>query len=681
MFRDTIRLNLLPDPRARTAAETSAAAARAAAALAPSQETTPISAEWLQSFPDAVLVVRQDGSIQDANAKAVEVFRTDREALCRGRLGDLCPRLDAAVTDLLFRSAEQGTRVVVDVLIQPRVGEAFAVELIPVLHSRRRPSGSETALVVRTGRTSEDQAGLIEARIARAERLEMAGTLAGQIAHDFNNLLTPLLAYPEMIRQELAANSPAVEYVNIVEKTAGDMQHLTQQLLSLSRRGQMGQEVFSLNDVVKEVADLLRPAVDAGIAIETDLADNLLPVKGGRGQMRRVVQNLCQNSLDAMADSGRLRIRTDNVYLDAPFGQYDTVRVGEYVKLTVSDTGSGIPEEIKDRIFDPFFTTKRSARHRGAGLGLSIVHGIIKDHGGYVDLETQVGRGTAFFVYIPICREKVAGEVAVGLPRGTETILVVDDDAPQVQVLTDLLGSLGYRVTGVRSGEEALRLIEQERRAFDLVILDMIMDEGLSGLQTFLRLRATTPGQKVMLISGFARAAPDVAAAQQRGAGGYLRKPLTIERVARSVRQELDGTPAAAASAPGAGSAKRILIVDDDRTIRRLFAMIITSEFPTAVIEQADNGEEAIVAFANQRHDVIIMDLQMPLIDGRETFTRILGVCGERHWKPPAVIFCTGYAPPASLGEIIGRPGQSRHTLLRKPVKSDTLLQAVRERL
>jgi PAS domain S-box-containing protein len=624
-----------------------------------------------------VIVCDPSGRVQEGSAAAVTALGYAQDEFSALHVWDLVAHLDAAVLDVLVHSAVPGRRMVLDALCRRKNGTVFPAEIDVTVLTKPDAGGYLTLHIHEVGhrKSGEDAPGLVEARIARAERLEMAGTVAGQIAHDFNNLLTPLLAYPELIRRELTGNPTVEEYLSIIEKTASDMSHLTQQLLSLSRRGQVGTDVFNLNDVAEEVITLLQTVVPDGVTIEFDFAENLLPVKGGRDQVHRMMQNLCQNAVDAMGEKGELCIKTENVYLDAPVGQYDSVKVGEYVKLSIIDSGSGIADEIKDRIFDPFFTTKRASKQRGSGLGLSIVHGIIKDHSGYIDLESVVGRGTTFYVFLPIHRGKVPSQAGDRLPRGRERVLVVDDDAPQVQVVVSLLDTLGYQAVGVQSGEEALRRIRAGER-FDLVILDMIMESGMDGLDTFRAIRECVPGQKVILISGFSRSARDVQQAQQAGAGTYLRKPLTIERVAKTVRLELDGTLEAR---EGGHPQKRILIVDDEHMIRKLFGMIISAEIPEAVIDQAENGVEAVRKFRERPHDLIIMDLQMPMCGGRETFAEIARLCEVQRWKAPPVIFCTGFTPPASLNEIIG-DGQI-HCLLRKPVRADTLLQAVRNRL
>ncbi len=636
----------------------------------------------LQGSTHAVFVVDREGRILDASDAACTLFGCEKATLTALHVGDVVARLDEAALDLIARSGTGERRVVADVMCHRRDGTTFAAEVTARQIEVQHDGGAAITLVVRDvreRRSDESPAG-VDVRLARAERLEMAGTLAGQIAHDFNNLLTPLLAYPELIRREIPDNAVVTEYLDIMEKTASDMSRLTQQLLSLSRRGQIGNDVFNINTLVEQVVTLMQSVMPAGIDVEFELADNLLSVKGSKDQLRRVIENLCQNAVDAMAESGRLRFRTSNVYLDAPVGVYGNVTVGEYVRIDVSDSGSGIDPAIRDKIFDPFFTTKRTARQRGSGLGLSIVHGIVRDHGGYVDLESVVGRGTTFSVYLPISRLPVTKTAGDNLPHGTERILVVDDDASQVQVLVSLLDVLGYRTTGARSGEEALRLVRDDKREFDLVILDMVLEGGMDGLDTFIELRKVNARQKVVLISGFTRAARNIARAQQMGAGAYLRKPLTIERVARVVRSELDTKVAAPGEvvASRAGG-RRILIVDDELMIRRLFGMIIQSEFNDVVIDQAENGADAIEAFREGRHDVIVMDLQMPVCDGREAFAGILRHCKEKGCPVPPVVFCTGFSPPESLNSIVG--DGSVHGLLRKPVKADALLAAMRQRL
>lgn len=636
--------------------------------------------EVLQGAVHAVLLCDLNGCILDASEAAARLLGYTRDDLMARHMADVVARMDEVVIGLVSRAFDAGRQVLLDVVCVRGDGGTSACECSVNRVSKLKDGGRQIYFLLTTegqGKKPET-ADLMEARLARAERLEMAGTLAGQIAHDFNNLLTPMLAYPELIRRELPEGSPVNEYIDIMEKTAGDMSRLTQQLLNLARRGQVGNEEVNVNSLVEQVVKLMQTSIPAGIQIECVLPDNLLPVKGSKDQVRRVLENLCQNAADAMGEQGVLRIRTENIYLDEPIGQYETVNLGEYIKISVSDNGAGIPLAIREKIFDPFFTTKRGSKRRGSGLGLSIVHGIVRDHHGYIDLETTEGKGTTFHVFLPVYRAPSLSVAGLDLPRGSEAILVVDDDELQVNVMVSLLQALDYRVMGVQNGEECLRLIKDEGYRFDLIILDMVLGEGLDGLATYEALQKLAPGQKVVLISGFSKTARNVARAQELGAGVYLRKPLTIERVARTVRETLDSSPKKSEGKPTHGG-KRILIVDDEQMIRKLFGMIVSSEIPDAVIDQAANGLEAIKAFEEGHHDLVIMDLQMPVQDGREAFMGIMRLCVSKQWAVPPVIFCTGFTPPESLNAIIG--DGTIHCLLRKPVKADTLLDAVRQRI
>jgi signal transduction histidine kinase/CheY-like chemotaxis protein len=677
-MRDVIRLNLCKDSGCAGVRDLN----HPEGAAAPYSAATP--AMFPASFHGSIyptLVVDSKGLIRDANDAALLFLDQELSNLKSMMVSEVILRLDEVIIDLIFKAAPLGRTLTMDALCSQCSGAVVPCEVI-VNYVGQGPEGVWLAylVLIEAGKRQEspDMATSTEVKLARAERLEMAGVVAGQIAHDFNNLLTPMLAYPELIRNEVKGNPVVGEYLDIIEKTAGDMSRLTQQLLALARRGRVGTEVFCINEVIEQVIRALQPIISKGVTIEYDLADNLLNATGSRDQMRRVIDNLCQNALDAMNGSGILNLKSENVYLDVPFGAYSAVKIGEYIKITITDTGPGVPDEIRDKIFDPFFTTKRVSKERGSGLGLSIVHGIIRDHKGYIDLESVPGHGAKFIVYLPISRATGETVRSGNLPHGNERILVVDDDAPQVQVLIQLLEVLGYKVTGVASGEACLEKIRSEGVRFDLIILDMVMDKGMDGLATFLEIKKTVPGQRVILTSGFAKSARRIGKAQELGAGIFLRKPLTIERVAKAVREELDQNPRDPNGGPGKRG-RRVLIVDDELMIRKLFGMIIQSEFHDAVIDQAANGDEAMRAFTETAPDLVIMDLQMPVQDGRETFLGIEKFCAEKGRPVPPVIFCTGFTPSDSMTAIV--TDSPVHCLLRKPVRAETLLSAVRTRL
>ena len=629
-----------------------------------------------QSRP--ILVANETGRVVDANDMALTLLDYARERLASLYLADIIGLMDEAMLNLITKLAWSRRGLVFDALCYRRDGEPFPVEVVVRSVQRNKSGGWRIELALRNlagQRTSRE--GGSNGLTARAERLDAIGSVAAKIAHDINNLLTPLLAYPELIRREVPAHQTVGEYLTIIQKTTEDMTRLTRQLFALARRGQAGNDIIDVNVMARQVLEMLAPGMPQGIHTELELAGNLLSVRGSKDQLRQMMGNLIQNALDAMGDTGTLKIHTENVYLDTPVAQYTAVNVGEYVKISVRDSGCGIPEALKEKVFDPFFTTKRNARQRGMGLGLSIVHAITRDHSGYVGFESAEGIGTTFYVYLPIVRQPLSSESGDNLPHGTERILVVDDDALQVQVLVSLLEVLGYKTTGASSGEECLRRIRENGERYDLVILDMVMEAGLGGLETFVALRQVVPTQRVMLISGFTKAARSIVKAQEHGAGAYLRKPLTIERVARTVREQLDIGRDAQTKPSRKGC--RILIVDDEPMIRKLLGMIILSEFGDALIDHASNGREAVEAYGEGHHDVIVMDLQMPVMDGREAYVEIAQLSAAQKRTTPPVIFCTGFAPPSSMTAIIG--DGAVNCLLRKPIKADTLLQAVRERL
>ncbi len=371
---------------------------------------------------------------------------------------------------------------------------------------------------------------------ARAQRLETVGRIAGQVAHDFNNLLGPVMAYPELIRGEIPINNDVYEYLNAIESAAHQIAAINQDLLTLGRRGHYSVELLNLNSVVKESLKELEP-LPAAVICEVDLSPDLMSVKGGVAQIRRAISNLLHNAHDALNGVGKISVRTENYYADDETVGYGRVPKGEYVKVTIADTGIGMPEEILQKIFEPFFTMKTADRRRGSGLGLSVVDSVIKDHGGFVDLNSKVGQGTKFYLYFPACREQETIEQSVEIKGGSENILIVDDDAMQREVLAKILTKLGYSTAQAASGEAAIELLRQAPA--DLLLLDMIMPGGIDGAETFRQALEIYPGQRAIIVSGFSES-DRVNKVQACGAGAFVKKPLTIQAIATAVRRELD---------------------------------------------------------------------------------------------------------------------------------------------
>ena len=371
---------------------------------------------------------------------------------------------------------------------------------------------------------------------SRAQRLETAGRIAGQVAHDFNNLLAPLVAYPAFIRDELPADHPALSFVNDIERAAEQIADINQQLLTLGRRGHYNQEPLQLNDLVEQsVAQI--PHLPDTIVIERMLAPDLLLIQGGGAQLLRVLANLLSNAVDSLEGAGTITLKTENFYVDAKSGNFNSIPNGEYVKLTMADTGCGLAHDLIPKVFDPFFTTKKADRRRGSGLGLSIVHAVIEDHNGFIDFDSEPGKGTSVFVYLPITRDRIERPASEGTATGSEAILVVDDDAIQREVSHKILKKLGYSVHTVASGEEALNYLATVKP--DLLILDMIMPGGIDGTETFRKSRQLHSDLKAIIVSGYSESAM-VKQVLAMGAGAFVRKPLTVSSLAAAVRLELD---------------------------------------------------------------------------------------------------------------------------------------------
>ncbi|MCL6498496.1 MAG: PAS domain S-box protein, partial [Firmicutes bacterium] len=377
----------------------------------------------------------------------------------------------------------------------------------------------------------------LEEELLQAQKMESIGTLAGGIAHDFNNILGTIVGYLGLLKEELPSTPELQRYFDVLERSALRASELTRQLLGFARKGKFEVRPLDLARLCSEVTELFRSTLDPRIELRTRFPSDLPMVEGDASQLHQAVLNLCMNARDAMPEGGVLELVLQPVIAPDPTsGEPPVLR--PYVCLTVRDTGVGMDEHVKARMFEPFFTTKGPGK--GTGLGLAMVYGIVRNHGGFLEVDSEVGKGTAVRMYLPVAsgaaEPEEAGEAEVDGGAG-ETILVVDDEEPLCNLLRDVLTRRGYRVLVATDGQEALRLYQEHAGRIDLVILDMTMP-GLSGTQTFDALRALDPRVRILLTSGYTqeRAARDAVA---RGAKGFLQKPFLISELAARVREAL----------------------------------------------------------------------------------------------------------------------------------------------
>ena len=391
-----------------------------------------------------------------------------------------------------------------------------------------------------------EQRGL-ETQLERAKKMEAIGVLAGGVAHDLNNILSGLVSYPELILMQLPEESPFRDAILTIQKSGENAAAVVDDMLTLARRGVNVSEVVNLNNTISEYMDSFQyeRLIELNPRVQTDslLEPHLLNISGSPVHLTKSLMNLISNAAEAMPAGGKILIKTENRYLDRAIRGYDTVEEGDYVTLSVSDTGTGISSKDLDKIFEPFYTKKEMGRS-GTGLGMSVVWGTVKDHRGYIDIQSEEGKGTTFTLYFPVTRKNLARDkqtvpIEDYMGRG-ETILLVDDVEEQRRIASGMLRELSYSVIAVSSGEEAVDYMGGN--SADLMVLDMIMDPGIDGLETYRRILELRPLQRAIIASGFSET-ERVKEAQRLGAGQYLKKPYVLEKLGLAVRSELDKCP------------------------------------------------------------------------------------------------------------------------------------------
>jgi len=494
----------------------------------------------LEANPDPVVVYDMKGKVTYFNPAFTSVFGWALEE-CLGKKMDIFVPEDAwPETRMMINRVLAGESFSgIESRRYTREGDTIPVTISGAIY---RGSNSNPVGSVHTLRDVREQKK-IESQLQRAQKMEAIGTLAGGVAHDLNNILSGLVSYPELLLMDIPQDSPLRKPILTIQKSGERAAMIVQDLLTLARRGVAVAEVVNLNHVISEY--LQSPEYEKlqsfhpQVKVETCLEEDVLNILGSPVHLEKTVMNLVSNAAESMPDGGKVLISTENRYVDRPIRGYDVVNEGDYVSLTVSDSGIGISTGDLERIFEPFYTKKVMGRS-GTGLGMAVVWGTVKDHKGYVDVQSSEGKGTTFVLYFPVTREKsVRNETLLSIENymGSEKILIVDDMEEQRDIASGMLKKLGYSVTSVSSGEEAVEHMKDNSE--DLLVLDMIMDPGIDGLETYKRILEFHPGQKAIIASGFSET-ERVKKAQRLGAGAYVKKPYLLEKIGMAVRTELD---------------------------------------------------------------------------------------------------------------------------------------------
>jgi two-component system cell cycle sensor histidine kinase/response regulator CckA len=396
----------------------------------------------------------------------------------------------------------------------------------------------------------------LEEHLARAQKMEAIGTLAGGIAHDFNNLLMGILGNISLIRMKFDNSHPFFDRLKNVEEYVKRGSDLTKQLLGFARGGKYEVKPTDLGDFIRKNSEMFG-RTKKEILIHYNIHDNLLPVEVDRGQMEQVLINMYVNAWQAMPGGGDLYLSVENVSLDKMDVSPYNIKPGEFVKVTITDTGIGMDEPTKAHIFEPFFTTKE--RGHGTGLGLASAYGIIKNHGGFIHVESGIKQGTSFMIYLPASDREIEDEYSMDdrVQEGNETVLLIDDEEMILDVGSKMLEGLGYNVMTAAGGKQGLEMYEQNRDTIALVILDMIMPD-LSGGDTFEELRRIDPTVRVLLSSGYSieGQAKDI---MQNGCNSFIQKPFSMAELSRKIRRILNWKDPASDTLPPVNSEVRSL--------------------------------------------------------------------------------------------------------------------------
>jgi len=488
-----------------------------------------------EMLPETVYEADMNGHVTFVNKKGMELFRLDEQDMERGiRMHDVVSPNDIERMQENFALSLKGeTTGLWEYTVIRKDGSTFPVLATssPIMKDER-PIGIRGFLVDITEKKT------LESLLLQAQRMESIGTLAGGIAHDFNNLLMGILGNISIMTMKMDEKNPMFERLKNMEDYVQRGSDLTRQLLGFARGGKYESTVTDIGDFILKSTEMFS-RTRKEIRVHTQMATNISPVEVDQGQLEQVFLNLYLNAWQAMPRGGDLYVWAQDAYLTEKTGGACGLAPGAYVKVTVRDTGIGMDKAVKERIFDPFFTTKELGR--GTGLGLASVYGIVKNHGGSIMVESEVGIGTEFMFFLPASSKSIEHDTAISdeVNKGSGFVLLVDDEEMILNVGNDMIECLGYHVVTAQGGIAGLEEYQKNMNDVDLVILDMIMPD-LSGRDVFARLKEMNPGVRVILSSGYSMdgQAKEI---MDQGCRGFIQKPFSLNNISQKIREVLDG--------------------------------------------------------------------------------------------------------------------------------------------
>jgi PAS domain S-box-containing protein len=497
----------------------------------------------LESIEEGYFEVDLKGSFTFFNEQVCKIIGYSRQDLMgmsnRQYTSPATARKMYRIFNRIFQTGEFAKITNYEIIRKDGTKKILEVSASLMRNSDNEPSGFRGILSDVTDRiTAQKDKERLESQVQQAQKMEAVGTLAGGIAHDFNNLLMGFQGNISLMLMDLGDEHPHCEFLNNMERYVKRGSELTRQILGFARGGKYQVKTINLNDLINKSAGMFS-RTKKEITIHQKFQEDLWPVEVDQGQIEQVLLNLFVNAWQAMPGGGNLFLETENVTLEV--NDYDkpyAIRPGRYIRISVSDTGTGMDKATQERIFEPFFTTKGVGR--GTGLGLASAYGIIKNHNGIINVYSEKGHGATFKIYLPASKKQMIKEKArpESLEVGTEMILLVDDEEMVADIGKDMLEKLGYKILVAAGGTEAIKIFNTSRDQVQLVILDMIMPD-MSGGETFNRLKAIKPDVKILLSSGYSlngRASQIM----KRGCNGFIQKPFNLKQISRKIREILD---------------------------------------------------------------------------------------------------------------------------------------------